>query len=217
MSREDELWAAIIEALKGENVDIPAPVWRREEFLTAILGAAKGVEDVTCPAPVWREEEYLKALFDVLKEGGGGGGGSEYRLLGSKEFQVSTSSTSETVVGTVNAPGAFTADSIIYVKVRDKAGKRNGYWAGGDYFAINSQAKNGVTSLTWTVFGFLQTSVKSDGTFNTVKSVSGLYPGSIAKNGDVTISSKYNTYIIDGTYSVEVYALSWPDNDSPFS
>ena len=32
MSREDELWAAIIEALKGDNVDIPTPVWRREEF-----------------------------------------------------------------------------------------------------------------------------------------------------------------------------------------
>lgn len=210
MTREEELWAAIIAALNGDDVDVPVPAWRREEFLVGILGAIKGVEGATVPEPVWREEQYLKAMFDTLA----GGAGSSYKLLKSAEFTVNTSSTSETDVGTVAAgSAAYTSDKIIYVRVRDKAGHRNGYWYGNDAWLLNSSPAKGST-LNATAFAVLGIS-QADAA---VSSKYGVYPTVMASDGTITIKAKYNsTYgTINGTYVVEVYALDWPDKVSPF-
>jgi hypothetical protein len=142
MTREEELWAAIVAALNGDDVDVPVPAWRREEFLVGILGAIKGVDGATVPEPVWREEQYLKAMFDTLSEGAG----SSYKLLKSAEFTVNTSSTSSIDVGTVAAgAAAYTSDKIIYVRVRDKAGVRNGYFTESDSWFINPYPAKGKT------------------------------------------------------------------------
>lgn len=159
------------------------------------------------------------SLFDLYiakKMSGGGGGGSDYTLLASKEYEVSTTSTSETAVDTLNAPGSYTKDFIIYVKVRDKAGKRNGYWTGNDQYFINYYAANGITSSI-TVSGKVTTGIPSS-TFSSSATNSGVYALSIASNGDIAIKSKYNSSYgsVDGTYVVEVYALKWPKDDSPF-
>lgn len=148
MTREEELWAAIIAALNGDDVYVPVPAWRREEFLVGILGAIKGVEGATVPEPVWREEQYLKAMFDAISEGGGG---SSYKLLKSAEFNVNTTSTSQIEVGTVAAGSdAYDSNKIIYVRVFDKAGVRAGYWTGSDNWIINNiQYKGGTTDISF--------------------------------------------------------------------
>lgn len=217
MTREEELWAAIIAALNGDDVDVPVPAWRREEFLVGILGAIKGVEGATVPEPVWREEQYLKAMFDTLS----GGAGSSFKLLASNEFSVNTSSTSESSVGTITVNGGWTKDAIIYVKIRDKAGKRNGYFRGSDCFVVNAYAANGQdTSIAPVKFII---GVDANGKF--VQSVSsyGVYVSTYQKGtGDddakAIIKAKYSSSYgtVNGTYVVEVYALDWPDKVSPF-
>ena len=156
-------------------------------------------------------------LAGALGGGGGGGGGSDYTLLASKEYEVSTTSTSETTVDTLNVPGSYTKDFIIYVKVRDKAGKRAGYCTGIDQFFINNYAANGATG-TISTYGKITSYVSSSG-FNNTGQAYGVYVYSISSAGDISIRAKYSSSYgtIDGTYVVEVYALKWPNDDSPFA
>lgn len=210
MTREEELWAAIIAALNGDDVDVPVPAWRREEFLIGILGAIKGVEGASAPEPVWREEQYLKAMFDELSSGGGG---SSYKLLKSAEFTVNTSSTTAIDVGTVAAGSdAYDSSKLIYVRVRDKAGVRNGYFTEYDaWFPNPYQYKGGTDSMT-----VASKLIIGKGGFGT--SAGGVYPNAISSDGTVEIKARYNASYgtINGTYVVEVYALDWPDKVSPF-
>lgn len=216
MTREEELWAAIIAALNGDDVDVPVPAWRREEFLIGILGAIKGVDGASVPEPVWREEQYLAAIFDQVN-----GGVTKCKLLASEEFSVNTSSTSESSVGTITVNGGWTDDAIIYVKVRDKAGKRNGYFRGSDCFVDNCYAANGATTSPTPTR--ICDGVDAGGKFVQSTSSYGVYLSAYSKGtGDgvatATIKAKYNSNYgtINGTYVVEVYALSWPHNDSMF-
>lgn len=209
MTREEELWAAIIAALNGDDIDVPVPAWRREEFLVGILGAIKGVEGATVPEPVWREEQYLKAMFDTLA----GGAGSSYKLLKSAEFTVNTSSTTAIDVGTVDAGSdAYDSSKLIYVRVRDKAGVRDGYFTETDTWFPNQYQYKSIAS-TLATCGKLAIGKGSVST-----SQYGVYPSTISSDGTVAIKAKYNTSYgtIDGTYVVEVYALDWPDKASPF-
>lgn len=209
MTREEELWAAIVAALNGDDVDVPVPAWRREEFLVGILGAIKGVEGASVPEPVWREEQYLKAMFDTLS----GGAGSSYKLLKSAEFTVNTDSTSSIDVGTVDAgAAAYDSSKIIYVRIRDKAGVRDGYFTESDFWFPNPyQYKGQTTSLS--VRGIL-----AIGKGSVSASTYGVYPLTISSDGTVAIKAKYSSSYgtINGTYVVEVYALDWPDKVSPF-
>lgn len=209
MTREEELWAAIIAALNGDDVDVPVPAWRREEFLVGILGAIKGVEGATVPEPVWREEQYLKAMFDTLA----GGAGSSYKLLKSAEFTVNTDSTAGIDVGTVAAgAAAYDSSKLIYVRVRDKAGVRDGYFTGTDFWFPNYYQYKGQTNSLSVCGKFVI------GKGAASSSTLGVYPYSISSDGTVTIKAKYSSSYgtIDGTYVVEVYALEWPDRVSPF-
>lgn len=167
-------------------------------------------------------------LFDIavaskLAGGGGGGRGSSYTLLAKEEFEVSGTSTSKTAVGTISAPGCWTSDKIIYVRVRDKAGKRNGYLLGTDIYFFNNFPARGFTSAFAAIAG-AYTAYKSTGVLSsntgTVSSVYGVYANSISPNDIINIVYKYNSEFsqkIDGTYVVEVYALDWPDGVSPFN
>ena len=155
--------------------------------------------------------------------GGGGGGGSSYTLLAKEEFEVSGTSTSKTAVGTISAPGCWTSDKIIYVRVRDKAGKRNGYFLGTDVYFFNSYPALGYTFAFSAIMG-AYTAYKSTGVLNSgvgnFSSMSGVYAESISSNGTIDIMYRYNSgssQTIDGTYVVEVYALDWPDGVSPYN
>ena len=148
-----------------------------------------------------------------------GGGGSNWTLLGSAELTISTTSTSAGSAGTISCgAGAFTADDIIYVRVRDKAGKRAGYFYGSDAIFCNANKANGSTSTFSTpAVSALRYSTSSQ--FAAYTGQYGVYGYSISSSGTVTIRRRYNsTYslTIDGTYVVEVYKLTLPGAEKVF-
>jgi len=153
-----------------------------------------------------------------------GSASSPWTKLAEQDFTVSTSSTSATDVGTISAGAeAWTSAKMVYVRLRDKAGKRNGYFYGSDVFFINEKAANEQTTDLTTMAGHVN-SYNNDAWvglgFNMSGYGYGVYAAKLKNNGDVVIEAKYNSNnsrTIDGTYHVEIYTLEWPDNVSPFS
>lgn len=148
--------------------------------------------------------------------------GSAYTLVASEDFTVNTTSTTATEVGTVNlTANEWTGDKIIYVKIRDKAGERNGYFLGSDAFIINVIAANNSTS---TLSNFPRSIITRYYSYATNLSTTyGVYTSSIKYEdgiAKVVISSAYNSGIsrtINGTYNVSVYTLDYaPDQGNPF-
>ena len=137
--------------------------------------------------------------------------------IGEKDIFVSTTSSSQLLQTTLTLDDIWDDSEIIYIRIRDKAGKRGGYFLGTDTFFINYKSANGDTSelieagrLTYTYNG---TYTETTGTSY------GVYPSSIQVDGAVQIRSRYNTGYsrrINGTYKIEVYKLKYPDQVSPF-
>jgi hypothetical protein len=153
------------------------------------------------------------------------GGESSWTKLAEQDITVSTSSTSETQVGgfpNLAASAVWTSAKMIYVRVRDKAGKRNGYFYGSDTFYSNpNPAKGSTTALTSKVC--IAYKVPDTGLTAIYVSPVGVYGSDISVSNNLAalnIKSKYgraSSLTIDGTYHVEVYTLEWPDNVSPFA
>ena len=149
---------------------------------------------------------------------------SSYTLLGSHEFTVNTTSTSAASVGTFTVPTTvWTKDKAIYIRIRDKAGKRAGYFYGTDNWFINLNAQTGSTSAFSAGLRYIRR-YSSSSVFGQYYSSSttgyGVYAYSVAKNGTITIYSRYNSsysLTINGTYVVEVYLLDMPGGISPFA
>lgn len=153
--------------------------------------------------------------------GTGGGGGSSWTLLGTSEFTVSTTSTSSAQVGTIQLAAAWTDAKIIYIRVRDKAGKRASHFFGWDGFCLNFKIANSdTTSIVAFARILTRVGTAAQGTpYQQAASSYGVYAQSIDSDGTIHIYSLYsstNSYTIDGTFKVDVYALDWPDGVSPF-
>lgn len=155
------------------------------------------------------------STVDVAVPSSGGG----VTLIASQEFTVSTSSTTATSVGSVTGTqAAYTNNAIIYVRVRDKAGKRQGYFYGTDSFFINNRASGGFNQ------GLRQSATyTTDNNFtlnqSTLASGYGVYPTVIYKSS-ISLYSRYDsnyTGAIDGTYVVDVYAITTPDGNTPYN
>lgn len=159
-------------------------------------------------------------LFDIavaskLAGGGGGGGGSSYTLLHEEDIQVTYSSTSATAAVQIplSAEDVYTNDHIVYVRIRDKAGKRDDYWYGSDNYAFPKGHSYYDYFYYLNSSGvFSASSAKDPGSYG-----NGLYLREIKPSGYVRIDKKYSSGTIDGTYHIEVYALDWPDGVSPFN
>ena len=171
---------------------------------TKITGTATGGGSVTQDA-----NGYI-----VLPDtgGGGGGGGSSYTLLGSDEMTINSTSTSAVSEGYITVNGIFAlAESktvMIFIKIRDKAGKRSGYFYGTDNIYMTSSSK------------LVMSYRDNAGTMTLTNNTFGVYVDSISGGDCVNIYSRYNSslsYTIDGTYSIEVYSLEWPDNQCPLA
>lgn len=146
-------------------------------------------------------------LINSLLVNVSGGGGYGYTKLAEQDFTVNTSSTAETIVGTIPVSNPM-PHAMLCVCVKDKAGKRNGY-----FFESIRMRVSGY-HLTNCVYA-----VENSGTVLESTGTNGVYLSGYT-NGAVVISSKYNSSFsktIDGTYHVEVYALDWPDGVSPFA
>lgn len=145
-------------------------------------------------------------------------GGFGYTKLAEQDFTVNTSSTTQTNVGTIACGSeAITSDKMLYVRVRDKAGKRAGYFLGVDQLYVNVNPANhtsGSPAPLTTCLGY-----DSNGTFKSALSKYGVYSNQLLDDGNLYITAKYNgTYgTINGEYHVEVYLLDWPDGVSPFN
>lgn len=143
-----------------------------------------------------------------------GSSGYGYTKLAEQDFTVNTSSTTQTDVGTIACGlSAYTTEKLLYVRIRDKAGKRNGYYFGSDSFYSNRG--NG----TATIRGIVWYTVDSSGTTKVNSSNAGIYPNYLYANGNLDIAAKYSNTpgTINGTFHVEVYLLDWPDGVSPFN
>ena len=154
---------------------------------------------------------------------GGGGGGPNYTLLASKEFSISTTSTSSTKVGEIDVgQSIYTNQKMIYVRIRDKAGYRSGYFYGSDnFFAIQTNGTN--ASITSSRCARFLYTVNPTEVFPIVAGTGAyaVYANQLEaspSSGIITIYSRYNsTYrTIDGTFKCDVFLLDWPDSESPF-
>ena len=149
---------------------------------------------------------------------------SSWKKIATQDYTVSTTSTSAATTGTMQlGVSAYTSGKIIYVKIRDKAGAREGYFVGSDTFFINPYPKNGTTS-TLTSAGRIITRKASGGAYNVYVGGTttgyGVYAYSINNVGALVIQQRYNSsnsLTINGTYEVTVWTLDYvPDQGNPF-
>ena len=154
----------------------------------------------------------------VLLTGTASGGGSGWTFLGSTTLTVNTTSTSAASAGTFStSAAAFTKAKIIYVRVRDKAGPREGYFYGSDAFFINLNVANGSTS-TYSYAarsGFFYNSSKQ---WASASASYGVYGYSVSSAGTITVRRRYNSSYgtINGNFLCEAYAIDFPDGKNPF-
>jgi hypothetical protein len=100
---------------------------------------------------------------------------------------------------------------------------RAGHFLGSDSYCFNYQAANGSTSnCTYWVKNIHRKA--TGGTLSTYTAGTsigyGLYPYSVASNGNINIYKRYNSsysLTIDGTYSIEVYLLDYKGNPFNFT
>lgn len=148
--------------------------------------------------------EYIETIPDPILE-----------KIAEATYVVETASTSAVNVGTIAAGSdAWTSDKILYVKIRDTAGKRNGYFYGTDAFFVNPNPINeSSANFTGARFNF---SVDSDGKYQgfagSTTTHHGIGPTYVASTGDIPITARAssNSGIIGGTYKVEVFLISTP-------
>lgn len=154
--------------------------------------------------------------------GGGGGGGSSYKLLATKEYEVSTTSTSAIDVDSfmLDAEEVYTADKLVYVRVRPKEEPESGFY-GVDQFIPNPYpAQPGGYSANSNAIMYVKGNGVVDITYSNAGTKYGVYVQNIASDGTVSVKARYNSSsskTIDGTYVLELYLLDWPDNVSPFA
>ena len=178
---------------------------------TTISSNAAAAEDITSGKLAYVNGSLITGTAS-------GGGGSNWTLLGSKELTISTTSTSNTNQGDITCSGAFTKDDIIWVRVRDKAGKRAGYMYGTDTFFLNASKANGSTS-TYSTKATEVIRYSTSSQWACYVGNYGVYAYSISSAGKILIYSRYNsanTLTINGTYLVEVYKLTLPTGKTIF-
>lgn len=151
------------------------------------------------------EFDHNTGFKDAVDAIPSGGSTSSWTLLGSHEYEVTTTSTTAGTVGTFTVSG-ISSSKYIYARVRDKAGKRNGYLYGTDSFGIITDSRSLIQTIA--------IKVDSSGNYGGVANKYGVFLASASVEDDtVTISKRYNatnTGAIDGTYVVEIYALDPP-------
>lgn len=153
----------------------------------------------------------------------GGGGSSDWELVASKEITVNTTSTSATTIEwwDTEKTSIWTSDKMVYIRIRDKEGKRNGYFYGSDTCFINEIPSFGQSSSQ--SYGMRTVyRVDSNGKYRTYTTGAstgyGVYVQSIEDTGSIRLMSRFSTtytLTINGTYTVEVYLLS-PPTGKPF-
>lgn len=147
------------------------------------------------------------------------GGASPWALVTEQDEAISTTSTTETTAATIECGSSIcTKDKIVWVHIRDKAGKREGYFYGTDAFFINIDKANNDTSVPFNKPAALSLRCSSS-IYSGYAGMYGVYGYSISSTGQLIIKSRYNSTnskTIDGTYSIKVYTLDLPAGTTLF-
>ena len=148
------------------------------------------------------------------------GGGSSYTKIASQDFTADTTSTSTNSLGTMSLGSTgWTSAKILYIRIRDKAGARNGYFVGSENYIFNTSAANNTTTAI-TNFARVNVVKGSSGNYTLGTGGYGVFVSRLGSDGTLTISTRYNStnsLTINGTYNVTVYALDYaPDQGNPF-
>ena len=159
----------------------------------------------------------MNIAMDLIREAllggsGGGGGGGDAVLVYKGEVECSTTSTTATLVKTVTPEESILdKDALVYIVIKDKAGKRNGYFYKYFYFGFCNQQANGNAGAP-TYINCLM-SINNNLYSMQTNSLYGIYP-SVINSGDVQIYERYganSSRTIDGTYVIEIYKMQLPD------
>ena len=152
---------------------------------------------------------------DITIEDVTSGGGSSWTKVGETwelTLENYTSTTAASAGSKSYGSAISTKDKIVWVRIRDKAGKRAGYFAGCDAFFINTNKANGSTSTYATAGRFIHR-YTSDSAWGTAIGSYGLYAYSISNAGNLTLRKCYNANYslkIEGTYLIDVFTLDYP-------
>ena len=161
-----------------------------------------------------------EALLGGSGGGGGGGGGDAWQQIFHAEKAYSTTVTSKTLQETITTlVDSFKTPNVwIWIHIRDKAGKRAGYFYGSD--TIYFKAEPTYPSSSFNLGGYVMYVVVNDsGNYegSTADSsgnyVYGVY-GTVDGSYGLRLYTRYNasnSKTIDGTYVVDVYLLTPPD------
>lgn len=174
------------------------------------------VSDTTAAAADVASGKYFYTSAGVRTAGtSSGGGGTGVTLVASKSVTTSTTNTSAATVETWSTGHSelWTSDKIIYIKIRDSAGKRNNYFYGSDTFFLNTLPANGssTASTTASVRFILRYNSNAYNTYQTSNTTGyGLYADTLYDDGRIRLRQRYSsTYslTVNGTYTVSVYLI----------
>lgn len=170
------------------------------------------ITDTTAAASDVASGKYFYTSAGARTQGTSSGGGGWTKIGNTTELTVSTTSTSAASAGTISIGSAYyTKNYIIYVRIRDKSGKRNGYFYGSDSYFMNWQNANESTT-TLSVCGQVYYRYNNDA-LTGASGAYGVYGYSISSGGTLTIRRRYNssnTLTINSTYLVDVYYITPP-------
>ena len=145
-----------------------------------------------------------------------GGGGTSWELLDTREVQVATASSTAGEVVQIVVP--YDDQKILWVAIRDLAGYRASYFYGSDtlFIAGGAYALCRCVSGATAEKGFWQAG--SGDMYGGVYARGGLTVNASTGMTTVYIRRKFNsTYCgtIDGTFKINIYALSYPSGVLP--
>ncbi len=190
--------------------DVPAVELPKTGGGTALFADPSGV--TAAASDVASGKYFLDADGNLVAgTASGGGGSSSWTKVAETSYQVSTTATTASTHATWSTGHSelWTNSKWVYVRIRDTAGKRAGYFYGCDNFFLVPFSG---TSTTQGVR--LYERYTSDGTyaFNAGSTTSGygVYADTLYSDGRIRIRKRYNSgssLTIDGTYKVEVYLL----------
>ena len=144
------------------------------------------------------------------------GAASSWTKIAETSYQVSTTGTYNVMLRTGNTD-IWTSDKLLYIRIRDTAGPRSGYFYGSDNFVPNFKALSGSETATTNI---LKNCYKySSGAYSTFSNSYGGRVTNVDSSGDITIPFRYSSSYsgtINGIYSIQVYLLDMPSGITIF-
>lgn len=154
--------------------------------------------------------------YIVLPEQGGGSGSGGWTMIHSETFTTSWSDTGSYQIKTIKNLPAIETSKVYYARIRDQAGRRDGYFYGSDGFYL-------IGTPTAINYGGITTYRRNaNGTDGVYRSFSGGSPYGVYVNYlqtssgvgraflQATYSSSGFSGMIDGTYDIAIYESELP-------